>query len=54
MEVINARDTSESRTSLSTKRRENSILVSCNWQITNNKQFIDVITTASLQHAPAK
>ncbi|GAB1859966.1 hypothetical protein CAJAP_00919 [Camponotus japonicus] len=54
MEVINARDTSESRTSLSTKHRENSILVSCNWQITNNKQFIDVITTASLQHAPAK
>ncbi|KMQ96704.1 hypothetical protein RF55_2993 [Lasius niger] len=54
MEIISAEDTSEPHASLSTKHRENSILVSCNWQITNNKQFIDVITTASLQHAPAK
>ncbi|XP_050448867.1 uncharacterized protein LOC126850193 [Cataglyphis hispanica] len=54
MEIINAKDTSEAYASLSTKRCENSILVSCNWQIINNKQFNDVITTASLQHAPAK
>ncbi|XP_070154835.1 putative uncharacterized protein DDB_G0293878 [Polyergus mexicanus] len=54
MEIINAKDTSEAHASLSTKRCENSILVSCNWQITNNKQFNDVITTALLQHAPAK
>lgn len=54
MEIMNVKDTSESHASLSAKCCENSILVSCNWQITNNKQFIDVITTASLQHAPAK
>ncbi|XP_072759400.1 uncharacterized protein [Anoplolepis gracilipes] len=54
MEIMNAKDTGEPHASLSTKCHENSILVSCNWQITNNKQFIDVITTASLRHAPAK
>ncbi|XP_029171430.1 kinesin-related protein 4-like [Nylanderia fulva] len=54
MEILNAKDVSEPLASLSTKCHENSILVSCNWQITNNKQFIDVITTASLQHPPAK
>lgn len=54
MEIITAKDTSEAHASLSTKHCDNSILVSCNWQIANNKQFNDVITTTSLQHAPAK
>ncbi|XP_020289853.1 uncharacterized protein LOC109857690 isoform X2 [Pseudomyrmex gracilis] len=54
MEIITANDnTSKSHTLLSPEFCKNSLLISCNWQIVNNKQFCDAVTTVPLQDAPA-
>ncbi|XP_012522149.1 uncharacterized protein LOC105828388 [Monomorium pharaonis] len=53
MEVVNAKDIGESQTSLSVKCQDN-LSISCNWQISNNKQLIDAITTESIQYASAR
>ncbi|XP_011156751.2 uncharacterized protein LOC105193832 [Solenopsis invicta] len=54
MEIVNAKDTGESHTSLSAKRCDSFLSISCNWQINNDKQFIDAVTTAPMQYAPAR
>ncbi|XP_077266707.1 uncharacterized protein LOC143899861 [Temnothorax americanus] len=54
MEIMNAEDMGEPRALLSTERRDSPPLVSCNWQISNNKRFIDAVTTAPLRYAPAR
>lgn len=51
MEIINAE---EPHASLSMKRCDTPLLISCNWQVSNNKQFIDAITTTPMQCAPAR
>ncbi|XP_011645456.1 uncharacterized protein LOC105432369 [Pogonomyrmex barbatus] len=54
MEVMNIEDTSESHALLSMKHCDSPLLISCNWQINNNKQFIDAVTIAPMQHAPVR
>lgn len=54
MEIMNAEDTGELHASLPAKRRDNPLSISCNWQISNNKQFVDAVTVAPIQYAPAR
>lgn len=51
MEIMNAE---ELHASLSTKRCDNPLLISCNWQVSNNKQLIDAVTTAPMRCAPTR
>ncbi|KAL0123861.1 hypothetical protein PUN28_006003 [Cardiocondyla obscurior] len=50
MEVINAEDSSKPQSSLSIKHCDNPLLISCNWQISNNKQLNDAVATSPMQH----
>ncbi|XP_011883653.1 PREDICTED: uncharacterized protein LOC105570814 [Vollenhovia emeryi] len=60
MEIINAESSSGPRSlfpppSLSNdERRDSPLSISCNWQVSNNKQLIDAVTTASIKYAPER
>ncbi|XP_032675337.1 uncharacterized protein LOC116846069 [Odontomachus brunneus] len=52
MDVISANDVHESHTPLSANR--DFLQISCNWRITNDKQFYHAISTAPMLHAPKR
>lgn len=54
MEVMIAKDAGERTPPLSRKHRNSPLTISCNWQISNNKEFVDAVTTAPMGYTPAR
>ncbi|XP_012056812.1 PREDICTED: uncharacterized protein LOC105619870 [Atta cephalotes] len=54
MEIMNTENTGELHASLSIKHRDSLLSISCNWQISNNKQFVDAVTIAPIQYSSAR
>ncbi|XP_018048537.1 PREDICTED: uncharacterized protein LOC108687342 [Atta colombica] len=54
MEIMNTENTGELHASLSIKHRDSLLSSSCNWQISNNKQFVDAVTIAPIQYSSAR
>ncbi|KYN29531.1 PREDICTED: uncharacterized protein LOC108763385 [Trachymyrmex cornetzi] len=54
MEIMNTENTGELHASLSIKHHDSLLSISCNWQISNNKQFVDAVTITPMQYSSAR